>query len=73
MGDRTGGGGVIADAGEIRAALANETLRQDQMIEPGSLAREVVVPPDRPAVLRTVGHAVEDLAVADAVINCVSL
>ena len=64
--------GATAEAGEIRAALANGTLRQEQMIELGSLITGVTLPPDRPIVLRAVGHAVEDLAVADAVIECVS-
>ncbi|MFV3077172.1 ornithine cyclodeaminase family protein [Niveispirillum fermenti] len=61
--------GALAEAGEIRAALARGFLHAADLLDLPTLATAPHPPPaDRPAtIFRSVGHAAEDLAVADAV------
>lgn len=69
--------GALAEAGEIRAAMAGGFLHAGDLLDLPTLAATAPPPPAAAAaggggpatIFRSVGHAMEDLAVADAVLG----
>ncbi|MFD7610729.1 ornithine cyclodeaminase family protein [Streptomyces sp. NPDC059828] len=57
---------ALAEAGEVRAALADGLITSDQLRELGELAAAAPAAGDRTSVFRCVGMAIEDTAAAAA-------
>ncbi|MEV7723145.1 ornithine cyclodeaminase family protein [Streptomyces sp. NPDC087917] len=57
---------AIAEAGEVRAALAGALIGPEDLHELGALVDGAVVPDGRTSVFRSVGMAIEDTAAAAA-------